>query len=200
MITIGRIILGAIVAALSAAGTTWYVSDFITDKYATGFETAVNTLTANVTNLSDRLQSESETLRTERDNLADDIADRIRDSDSAQNRQVDSVSGELRALTAQLRETTNAISSLGSNIAALDKRMETSEARQVEFERYVVSVLLQTSPPPTKTFDEVQKNWGVGTGVGKVTVVGSQTRSSKLFEGRSTDSDGELRCRILPLP
>lgn len=178
----GRFIIGGVIAAASAAGSAWFMADFITDKYAAGFTTAIEGLTTQVTDVSSRLQDESTVLRSERDSLAADIAERIRASDAAQDRQVDNVSSDLQALTAQLRETTAAIANLsgsveglGKNIATLDDRLVRSEARQVEFERYVISVLLQSSPPTAKTATEIQANWGVGKDVLNYTYTGDST-------------------------
>jgi len=126
-----RSVIGLIVTAGTAFGIALWVADFVTDKYATGFESAIATLTSEMKGISERIQAETGQLRDEKDALAADISTRIvaaqkEQSDDA-NRFFSLLAGDLKTLTEQMNESTSeltvSVGNLNNSVIKLETQM-----------------------------------------------------------------------------
>ena len=124
-----RLAIGFCVTVITATTAAYFiafaVADFVTEKYATGFTSSVETLTAGLSDVSERLQAETHQLRSEKDALAADISSRILEVQEVQrkeDRELFSVlANETKELTKQMRQTEIAVSNLSVSVATLNE-------------------------------------------------------------------------------
>jgi len=179
-----RYLIGAAVAGGAAWGISFFIADYVADKYLRGFESSVAQLSGAINELSGRLQSESTQLRSERLALAEEIARKVADAQGQQDQRTSNLAFETRVLATQLSDTTRSLEGLSASVVALDRsiqavdesvqlvdsKLTNSISAQRDFERFVFGVLLQGSPPPSKSSSAVIDEWGINQQIYNATV------------------------------
>lgn len=123
-----------VVIAIVAGGTAWGVSFFIADYVAkasiTGITTAVqglqgsvNALTGSIDQVNARVMEESRNLRSDRDQLAKSIADKVAEHQRAVDGSQTALTLQLGATNNELKNLTFSINSLRDTVKGVDDRL-----------------------------------------------------------------------------